>query len=227
MLRRSFSPRVRARLATMRSSQVFKAAASFEAFEPVDDAEPRVPDDVLGDRARGYVGDRDPQHQRAVAVHERHERVLVAGAQTRQQVRVGVRDHVAHRLRRYERLGLARRVGLRLLGNGSGFLDSARRRRRRRHLHAAGQLAAPGGHEGRSRALHRPEPASGPLFATALSAPPPTRTFEALRPPAPPPPPRSEERTQPLPPRHLWDDPPRRDDDEDDPPRGLWSGWAR
>ena len=74
---------------------------------------------------------------------------------------------------------------------------------------------------------HRPEPASGPLFATALSAPPPTRTFEALRPPAPPPPPRSEERTQPLPPRHLWDDPPRRDDDEDDPPRGLWSGWAR
>jgi hypothetical protein len=54
----------------------------------------------------------------------------------------------------------------------------------------------------------RPEPA-GPLFATAMSAPPPTLG-----------------RTEPRPQRHLWDDPPRSDDDEEDRPPGLWSGWA-
>lgn len=63
----------------------------------------------------------------------------------------------------------------------------------------------------------RPEPGSGPLFATALSAPPPRVA----------PPQRFEEPTQRLPPRHLWDDPPRDDDDEDERPPGLWSGWAR
>jgi len=65
----------------------------------------------------------------------------------------------------------------------------------------------------------RREPASGSLFATALSAPPPARGFEPIEPLRP-------ARTEPLPPRHLWDDPPRRDDEDEPPQRGLWSGWA-
>src|SRR5215218_495585 len=79
---------------------------------------------------------------------------------------------------------------------------------------------APGPELGR-----RSEPASGSLFATALSAPPPARTWEPIEPLRPA---RSDAQTEPLTPRHLWDDPSRRNhDDEDEPPRGLWSGWAR
>jgi hypothetical protein len=66
---------------------------------------------------------------------------------------------------------------------------------------------------GAAETTRRPAEHSGPLFANALSAPPP-----ALG--------RTQERTQPLPPRGLWDDPPRRDDDDEDRPPGLWSGWA-
>jgi hypothetical protein len=42
------------------------------------------------------VRERDPQHQRTVAIHERHERRLVAGAQALEQFGVGVGDQVAH-----------------------------------------------------------------------------------------------------------------------------------
>ena len=91
---------------------------------------------------------------------------------------------------------------------------------------------------GAAEPARRPEPAgAGPLFATAMSAPPPRgRSFESMAPCAR----RRAARSAPsrswvaprsapsrlYPPRTLWDDP-SRNDDEDEPPRGLWSGWAR
>jgi hypothetical protein len=43
------------------------------------------------------VAERDPQHQRAVAVDEGHERVLVARSEALEKLAVGVDDHVVHR----------------------------------------------------------------------------------------------------------------------------------
>ena len=70
--------------------------AALEAVEALQDAEPGLLHDLLGDGAAAHVAERDPQHQRAVAVDERHERVLVAGAQAREEVAIGVDDDVAH-----------------------------------------------------------------------------------------------------------------------------------
>ena len=64
------------------------------ALEPVDPAHHRDPGllhDLLGDRARGHVGLRDPDHRRAVAVDQLGERRLVAVAESGDQVRVAAR----------------------------------------------------------------------------------------------------------------------------------------
>ena len=90
MLRASRSPRVRAMLATIRRIHVFRLERPSKRSEALEHAEPRLLHDLLRDRARAHVRERDPQHQRPVLVHERHERVLVAGAQTLQQRGVGV-----------------------------------------------------------------------------------------------------------------------------------------
>ena len=88
MLRASRSPRVRARLATIRRIQVFRRRATLEAVQAVQHAEPRLLHDLLRHRAARHVAERDPQHQRAVRIDEGHERVLVACPQARKQLGV-------------------------------------------------------------------------------------------------------------------------------------------
>ena len=50
---------------------------AFEAVEPAEHAEPGVLDDLLGDGARAHERLGDPEHRRAVALDELHERLLV------------------------------------------------------------------------------------------------------------------------------------------------------
>ena len=59
--------------------------AALEAVDPVQDREPGVLDDLLGDRPAGHVHQRQPHQERAVLVDQRPERVLVAPSQAGEQ----------------------------------------------------------------------------------------------------------------------------------------------
>ena len=60
--------------------------AALEAVQPLEDAEPRLLHDLLGDGARLHVAARDREHRPVVALDERLERALVAGAQAGEQL---------------------------------------------------------------------------------------------------------------------------------------------
>ena len=73
-----------------------QARAALEAVQPLQDAEPGLLHDLFGHRAGAHMAERDPQHQRPVLVHERHERVLVACLEALEQSLVLVDDQLVH-----------------------------------------------------------------------------------------------------------------------------------
>ena len=60
--------------------------AALEAIDPVQDREPGVLNDLLGDRPAGHVHEGEPHQKRAVLVDQRPERVLVAASQSGDQL---------------------------------------------------------------------------------------------------------------------------------------------
>ena len=204
----------------MRRIQVFRDRAALEAVQAGEDAEPRLLHDLLRDRPARDVAERDPQHQRAVAVHERHERVLVPRPQAGEEV------GVVH----------PRRV-TRLRGDGGLARNPDRRARGRRRVHAPGALAALARPAGARRSPDRDDRADldpgAPdvlvLVATLRTRPRPARSrpsrcgspspSRAARP-------RRCGRRPRAAPAHWDDDDRYRDEDDDDRPPGLWSGWA-
>ena len=87
-MRFSRLPRVRALLSRIWKIQVRSAERPSNRSIPLITAEPGVLDDLLGDRAAGHVGQRQPHQRRAELVDERRERRLVAGAQRLDQLGV-------------------------------------------------------------------------------------------------------------------------------------------
>ena len=55
--------------------------AALEVIDPADDPQPGVPDDVLGDRATGYVSEREPGQRPVELVYQLREGGLVTAAQ--------------------------------------------------------------------------------------------------------------------------------------------------
>ena len=60
--------------------------AALEAVDALEDAEPGLLDDLLGDRPRVHVVPRDGEHRGVVAFDERLERALVSRAQAREEL---------------------------------------------------------------------------------------------------------------------------------------------
>ena len=229
-------PTGRARLATIRRIQVFRDERPSKRSKPGEHAEPRLLHDLLRDRAARDVAERDPQHQRAVAVDERHERGLVPHPQARKEVRVGVDDQVAHDrdcnaargravLSAPAALACSMEVGLAILlaalVGGVVFMLLERWQRSR----AQPALA------------DRPIETTAPIWRSG--APDLLVLGAALRrggdPPLPPEPVWEPEPRREAP--RLWTPPPsrtrplgrhdrHRDEDDDGRPPGLWSGWA-
>jgi hypothetical protein len=67
-----------------------KRGPTLEPVEAVQDGEPGVADDLLGDRAAGHVHHHQPHEKRPVLGDQAPKRVLVPPAQPRHELRIGV-----------------------------------------------------------------------------------------------------------------------------------------
>ena len=70
----------------MRKYPHLQRAAALEGAEAADDRDPRLLDDLLGDRVAGDVAARHPAHAPGQPVDEVGEGVLLAAAQAVEQV---------------------------------------------------------------------------------------------------------------------------------------------
>jgi hypothetical protein len=75
--------------------------ATLEALEAADHSQPRLLHALLGGGAGPDERAGHPQHERRPVADHRGERRLLAGAQSRQQLRIGVGLHRAHATRRW------------------------------------------------------------------------------------------------------------------------------
>ena len=88
-VRASRAPRVLALLTRIQTIHVFSDERPSKRSMPWMHPEPRLLHDLLGDRAALHVALRDGEHGGVVARDERLERLLVAGAQPGEQLRLG------------------------------------------------------------------------------------------------------------------------------------------
>jgi hypothetical protein len=92
---------LRPRLGDVRDDPIHPGSerrSSLEAFEPVQDPQPRLLHDLLRDGPRGDVHPSHPEHRGLVLLDEHHERGLVAGTEAFDQGEVGGggEDRVVH-----------------------------------------------------------------------------------------------------------------------------------
>ena len=85
MLRCSRTPVLLARLTRIARSQRPEGGAPGEAVEPTQDGEPGLLHDLLGDGPAGDEGAGDAHHRLVVSLDQSEERLLVPGAQPREE----------------------------------------------------------------------------------------------------------------------------------------------